>query len=334
MAASRGATPRTLTKDFLASSKLGGFERLDAFAIFRRGVELRSAHAGRLPAAAHAAAAAAGIGDAAAARRAVPTNRSEQMRMINLLCAGVRGRFIREATGVPISTRRRRRTSGLVMLRRLLLLFALLLAPALAEARGIEPQLVAEGPAPPGGEVELAIHMRTNPGWHGYWLNPGDAGLPMDVQMAASARLRGGAAALPGADAARDRRADELCLRARLCGAGAVEGAGRCEGLVPIRADARWLACTDKICVPESGSWRSTCRSAPGRPSARGSTSGGGRCRGRWRRRRVSSWRGQVAGRDPAAARHRGRPALRLSDHRRRGRLCRPAAFPAQRRHC
>ncbi|MEO8547386.1 MAG: protein-disulfide reductase DsbD domain-containing protein, partial [Sphingomicrobium sp.] len=68
------------------------------------------------------------------------------------------------------------------MLRRLMLLFAMLLVPALGQARGIEPQLVAEGPAPPGGEVELAIHMRTNPGWHGYWLNPGDAGLPMDVQ--------------------------------------------------------------------------------------------------------------------------------------------------------
>ena len=47
------------------------------------------------------------------------------------------------------------------MLRRLLILLALLLVPTLAQARGIEPQLVAEGPAPPGGEVELAIHMRT-----------------------------------------------------------------------------------------------------------------------------------------------------------------------------
>src|SRR5437764_475165 len=68
------------------------------------------------------------------------------------------------------------------MLRRLLLLLALLLVPALVNARGIEPGLVAEGPASPAGEVELAIHMRTNPGWHGYWLDPGDAGLPMSVE--------------------------------------------------------------------------------------------------------------------------------------------------------
>src|SRR5689334_25278386 len=68
------------------------------------------------------------------------------------------------------------------LMRRLLLLILLICWPAVLAARGIEPQLVAEGPAPPGSHVDLAIHMRTRPGWHGYWLNPGDAGLPMDVQ--------------------------------------------------------------------------------------------------------------------------------------------------------
>src|SRR5690349_24870472 len=67
------------------------------------------------------------------------------------------------------------------MLRPLFLLLSLLLVPALAQAQHIAPELVAEGPAPPGGEVELAIHMRPAPGWHGYWLNPGDAGLPMSL---------------------------------------------------------------------------------------------------------------------------------------------------------
>src|SRR3954452_24928985 len=68
------------------------------------------------------------------------------------------------------------------MLRKLILFFALVAGAAIADARGIEPELVAEGPASPGGEVELAVHMRPAPGWHGYWLNPGDAGLPMDVK--------------------------------------------------------------------------------------------------------------------------------------------------------
>ena len=138
-------------------------------------------------------------------------------------------------------------------MRRLLLLFLLVFWPAIAEARGIEPQLVAEGPAPSGGEVELAIHMRPAPGWHGYWLNPGDAGLPMQVNW----RLPKGFAAGPLRYPVPTRltvagimnyvfeRDYAVLVRLRV----PVDA----RGTVPVRADARWLACTDKICVPEQG---------------------------------------------------------------------------------
>jgi DsbC/DsbD-like thiol-disulfide interchange protein/cytochrome c biogenesis protein CcdA len=139
------------------------------------------------------------------------------------------------------------------MFRRVLILFALLLAPALAHARGIEPQLVAEGPAPAGGEVELAIQMIPAPGWHGYWLNPGDAGLPMDVKW----QLPKGFAAGPLRYPVPGRleiaglmnyvyERDYAVLVRLKVPAGA-------KGLIPIRAEAHWLACTDKICVPEQG---------------------------------------------------------------------------------
>jgi DsbC/DsbD-like thiol-disulfide interchange protein/cytochrome c biogenesis protein CcdA len=138
-------------------------------------------------------------------------------------------------------------------MRRLLILLWLLLAPALAQARGIEPELVAEGPAPPGGEVELAIHMRTHPGWHGYWLNPGDAGLPMDVKWQLPRGFSAGPLRYP--------------VPTRLTIAGLMNYVyehdyavlvrlkvpADAKGTVPVRADARWLACTDKICVPEQG---------------------------------------------------------------------------------
>ena len=141
------------------------------------------------------------------------------------------------------------------MLPRLLILLALLLAPALAHARGIDPELVAEGPAVRGGEVELAIVMRTRPGWHGYWLNPGDAGLPMEVQWR-----------LPPGFSVSDLR---YPVPTRLTIAGIMnyvyerdyavlvrmKAPPGASGTVPIRAEARWLACTDKICVPESGSF-------------------------------------------------------------------------------
>jgi len=139
------------------------------------------------------------------------------------------------------------------MIRRLLILLALLLVPAAAQARGIEPQLVAEGPAPAGGEVDLAIHMRPAKGWHGYWLNPGDAGLPMDVEWKLPSGFGVGPLRYP--------------VPSRLTVAGLMNYVyGRdyavlvrlkvpadARGTVPIRANAQWLACTDRICVPEQG---------------------------------------------------------------------------------
>jgi DsbC/DsbD-like thiol-disulfide interchange protein/cytochrome c biogenesis protein CcdA len=139
------------------------------------------------------------------------------------------------------------------MLKRLILFFAMLLVPALASAQNITPELVAEGPAPAGGEVELAIHMRPAPGWHGYWLNPGDAGLPMDVQWHLPPGFAAGPLRYPVptrleiADLMNYVYKQDYAVLVRLkVPAGA-------SGTVPITADAHWLACTDKVCVPEQG---------------------------------------------------------------------------------
>src|SRR5689334_7970837 len=139
------------------------------------------------------------------------------------------------------------------MLRRLLILLALMLMPALVHARGIEPELVAEGPAPPGGEVELEIHMRPAPGWHGYWLYPGDAGLPMDVQWHLPKGFAVGPLRYPVptrfeiANLMNYVYEQDYAVLVRL------KVPADAHGTVPISAEARWLACTDKICVPEQG---------------------------------------------------------------------------------
>jgi len=139
------------------------------------------------------------------------------------------------------------------MFRRLSILLALLFLPALASARGIEPQLVAEGPAPPGGEVELAIHMVTAPGWHGYWQNPGDAGLPMDVKWSLPPGFAAGPLRYPVpsrltvADLMNYVYERDYAVLVRL------KVPNGATGTIPIRAEAHWLACTDKICVPEQG---------------------------------------------------------------------------------
>ncbi len=135
------------------------------------------------------------------------------------------------------------------------LLLMLVAAPAFAQPRpnAIVPELVAEARAVPGGETELAIVMHTRPGWHGYWLNPGDAGLPMSVEW----RLPPGWSAGPL----------RYPVPTRLIVAGLVNyvyerdyavlvrlrAPPETRGATPIVAKMRWLACTDKVCVPEQG---------------------------------------------------------------------------------
>lgn len=139
------------------------------------------------------------------------------------------------------------------MLRRLLILLVLLMAPALVHARGIDPQLAAEGPVQAGGEVDLAIVMHTRPGWHGYWQNPGDAGLPMSVEWTLPPGWSAGALRYPVptrltiAGLMNYVYEQDYAVLVRL------KAPAGARGTVPIRAKAHWLACTDKVCVPENG---------------------------------------------------------------------------------
>ncbi len=142
------------------------------------------------------------------------------------------------------------------MLRFLFLMLALLAVPAAAQqprVNAIQPELVAEGPVKPGGEVELAIVMHTRKGWHGYWQNPGDAGLPMKVQWALPAGASVGPLRYPVPERLTIAGLMNYVYErdhAILVRLWAPQGA---RGVIPISAEAQWLACTDKVCVPERG---------------------------------------------------------------------------------
>ena len=138
-------------------------------------------------------------------------------------------------------------------MRRLLLLVLLILWPTVLAARGIEPQLVAEGPAPAGGEVELAIHMRPAAGWHGYWQNPGDAGFPMEVKWQLPKGYEAGPLRYPVPTRLKIAGLMNYVFERDYAVLVRMKVPAGARGTVPIRADARWLACTEKICVPEQG---------------------------------------------------------------------------------
>lgn len=138
----------------------------------------------------------------------------------------------------------------------LMTLIAMLTAfatPASAQNH-IAASLVAESATPaPGKPVTIAIRMQPEPGWHGYWQNPGDAGLSARLDWHLPKGVTVGAPRYPVpqrliiADLMNHVFNDEHALLATLS-----VPAGLAPGTtLPIRLTINRLACTDKICVPE-----------------------------------------------------------------------------------
>ncbi|MEO7815220.1 MAG: protein-disulfide reductase DsbD domain-containing protein, partial [Sphingomicrobium sp.] len=118
----------------------------------------------------------------------------------------------------------------------------------------IVPELVIDGHAKPGGEVDLAIAMHTAPGWHGYWSNPGDAGKPMKVEWTLPPGWSVGPMRYPVpskllvADIPNFVYEQDYAVLLRL------KAPAGASGVQHLTAKLNWLACTDEICVPEKGS--------------------------------------------------------------------------------
>lgn len=150
----------------------------------------------------------------------------------------------------------RRRLSALAWLALAWLAFAALLAqPAAAQERAnhIAARLLAEGRAAPGQPLTLALAFKPEPGWHGYWLNPGDAGYAMKLDW----RLPPGWSAGPPQYPVPQTLVIGGLMNHVYEGPYAVlvdlnipPGAKLAEP-VEIGVNAQWLACTDTICVPE-----------------------------------------------------------------------------------
>jgi len=147
------------------------------------------------------------------------------------------------------------------VLRVFLLLLAMLLAqPAVAQLGSgppnITPQLVVDGPVRPGSEVDLAILMSPAPGWHGYWLNPGDAGQPMSVEWQLPPGARVGALRYPVPEMLTIAGLMNYVYKGPYAILTRLTVPADARGVLPVRARAQWLACTDQICVPERGELR------------------------------------------------------------------------------
>jgi thiol:disulfide interchange protein/DsbC/DsbD-like thiol-disulfide interchange protein len=135
----------------------------------------------------------------------------------------------------------------------------------------IVPTLVAETRQPaPGSTVLLAIAMKPKPGWHGYWKNPGDAGVPIDVQWTAPPGTTFGAPRFPVPERLLISglmnhvfNGDHAILVPMTIPAALKPGTP-----IPLRAAIQYLSCTDRICVPEQAEVASSLSVGDGKVAA------------------------------------------------------------------
>lgn len=133
------------------------------------------------------------------------------------------------------------------------------LAPACSQGKGgnVQATIIVSGDAViPGEPLDAGIRLRMAHGWHVYWKNPGDSGLPPTVTWTLPVGFHAGPIEWPAPTRFLDEGLvtygyhDEVVLPLRIQTPGAVTGDS-----VTLVARVDWLECAD-ICVPGSATLR------------------------------------------------------------------------------
>lgn len=146
-------------------------------------------------------------------------------------------------------------TTARILFAVLAMVFGLLPAAAPAAVRHIEVAVTARDAAPrPGATTRIAITMAPERGWHAYWRNPGDSGLPPEASWTLPKGVTIGPLEHPAPTLL------ELGGLASYVHEGAftlladlrIDRSVPAGTLLPIRGTLNWLACSDRLCVPET----------------------------------------------------------------------------------
>ncbi|MDE8345502.1 MAG: protein-disulfide reductase DsbD family protein [Acidocella sp.] len=102
-------------------------------------------------------------------------------------------------------------------------------------------RLISKSDMAVGGAVALALEYKIAPGWHIYWSNPGDAGLPPQI----SGNVSAGALAFPPPELLVQGPVTDYVLSGHVVLPFSATHVGS-----QVVINARWLVCAD-VCVPE-----------------------------------------------------------------------------------
>lgn len=109
----------------------------------------------------------------------------------------------------------------------------------------------------PGDTVTIAVIMDPKPGWHDYWLNPGDAGTPLELDWTLPDGVTAGPIRAPVPETLVVSGFMNHIYKARHAFLVDLQIAPKLQPgkKLDLKVNARWSACSDLICVPESGSF-------------------------------------------------------------------------------
>ena len=116
-------------------------------------------------------------------------------------------------------------------------------------------RLIAETDTPaPGQKLTIAYDVTPQPGWHGYWQNPGDAGFPAKFAWTLPAGLTASEPAYPVPTTLLISGLMNYVFEQHYTLLVTVDvPAGLAVGTkLPIRLRSNYLVCTEEICVPEA----------------------------------------------------------------------------------
>lgn len=118
----------------------------------------------------------------------------------------------------------------------------------------------------PGGRVRIALRLRLADGWHTYWHNPGEAGVPVELEPSLSPGATSGPIDWPAPGRISEGSITTYGYLGEVVLPISVTLA---SGVSTVSGDvtAHWLACKD-ICVPEEASFRIDLAAGTGAPSA------------------------------------------------------------------
>jgi len=121
----------------------------------------------------------------------------------------------------------------------------------------------------PGSTIWVGLRQRIAPGWHTYWINPGDSGEPLSIEWSLPAGLTAGPIVWPrperlavGPFVSYGYTSEVVLLTQIMAPPSLPVGTP-----VTLRGQASWLVC-EKICIPEEAPVELTLPVAAGTPAA------------------------------------------------------------------